>query len=135
MSKLGKIFMDNTSPHACVHVIIAEEGAYLRGLKLVKSSPCNNSSFYKIENEEITKLKENDKLDDCGVVLDGSSCIRNLQIKEIGALTDEAYCRLLNNFVTYQTCMGARDPSYLVVRDEVHDQLIKMMEKGIYGVK
>ena len=130
-SKLGKIVLEKEEPI----VIISEDCDHLRGLKIVKSKDeCRYSydrfSYLKISSEEIVKFKYRGKKLDNPIV-DYHSCISisNLEIREIGALTEEGYCKLLRNYNNHHACLGGTDRDYLSVRNDVHDQLIKMLIK------
>ena len=43
--------------------------------------------------------------------------------------TDKGYFNLLKNYVGNQASMGGKDSSYLLIRNDVHNQLVKMMQK------
>lgn len=127
MSNLGKIVLVGKEKNP--HIIISEE-RLLRGLGLIKSY--DEKTCFKLVQGDIKKIDyRGKKLDDCSAYLGKCYNIHNLQIKEIGLLNEKTYYRLLRSFVSYQASQGADDWSYLLVRTEVHNQLIKAMDRGI----
>lgn len=136
-TKLGKIVLEKNKPNPIV--IIAKEGR-LRGLKLIKDhSLCSYddiTSHYVLSNDDIIKSSDykgkklENNIVDCGI----ARTIYNLEIREIGFLTDDAYYKLIKEYNNYQVSLGGRNSSYLMVRDEVHKQLIKNISKNTMGV-
>jgi len=125
MSKLGRIVLDSNYKNP--RLIIAEENDNLRAIELVKDSNSDKRSF-KISKDAITKLSyRGKKLDDCSANLTSSISVSNLKLREIGVLSEECYFTVLQKFVNHHVYMGANDPTYLSVREEVHNQLIKRM--------
>lgn len=131
MSRLGKIILEENKKNP--RVIISEEGKFLGAIELVNAT--EGSSYLKIPQKDILKLNYfGKKLNDCSASLSRSVNIYNLNIREIGVLSELGYCKLLRQFSSYQASFGGNDSSYLLVRNEVHKQLVKMMDRGIYGV-
>lgn len=128
MSNLGKIVLVGKEKNP--RIIIAEN-RFLHGLELIKSY--DENICFKLVQDDITKINyRGRKLDDCSVYLGKCYNSYNLQIREIGMLKEKTYYRLLRKFVNYQSSQGADDASYLLVRNEVHNQLIKAMDRGIH---
>lgn len=132
-SKLGKIVLEKENGNPVV--IISERTTHLKGLKIVKfENECRYSndkcSYLKISSEELVKIKyHGKKLDNPIVDYHGCVYISNLKIREIGVLTEDGYCKLLRGYNNHHACLGGVDRDYLSVRDDVHDQLIKMLIK------
>lgn len=128
MSNLGKIVLVGKEKNP--RIIIAEN-RLLHGLELIKSY--DENICFKLVQDDITKINyRGRKLDDCSVYLGKCYNNYNLTIREIGMLKEKTYYRLLRKFVNYQSSQGADDSSYLLVRNEVHNQLIKAMDRGIH---
>ena len=128
MSKLGKILIDYN--YANPRIIIAEKKDCLFAVELSKNPVSNSTKTFKILDGDIIKLNySGEKLDDCSAMLDHVRLVKNLQLREIGYLTDKCYCNLLRKFVWEQSAMGANKADYLCVRDEVQDQLIKLLTR------
>lgn len=128
MSKLGKILMDYN--YGNPRIIIAEKKDCLFAVELAKNPIDNSTKVFKLVDDDIIKLNYNGKkLDDCSVILNHVRVVKNLQLREVGYLTDKCYCKLLRKFVWEQSALGTNKEDYLCVRDEVHDQLIKMINK------
>ncbi len=136
MSYLGKIIIEKNNDNPIV--VISNENKHLWGLELIKASSSIEQPFSKLELpitdfiniENYGKRKVNNHVVDCS----SAHTIFNLNIREIGELSANGYCKVLRRYTSYQALMGASSSSYLLVRDEVNKQLIKMMEKGIYGL-
>lgn len=136
-SKLGKIVLydDRRNPF----VVISESDTFLRGLEIVqKDEECvsrDTFTHFKLSSDDFTKIKyRGKKLDNPIVDCCAHKIVRNIELREIGMLNETGYCRLLRRYTYHQAAMGANDPSYLAVRTDVHNQLVKMMNKGIYGI-
>lgn len=124
MSKLGKIVLENNS--GIPKVIIAEGGRFPSGIELVQE--CSNTYSIKIPNSDIEKINyRGKKLDNCKANLN-NVMIYNLKLREIGALTEDGYCRLLRQYINYQASLGGTGSSYKMIRTEVQEQLIKMIK-------
>lgn len=129
MSSLGRIILQPECK--APRIIIAEQGKYLRGLEVVDYF--REDTCFKLSTDDITKVNYRGKrLDNCSISLEKSFGINRLNIREIGLLSEDSYYKLLKCFVNYQTVKGANSSSYLLVREEVHQQLIKRM--NIHGV-
>lgn len=126
---LGKIVLEKNQTNP--RVIIAVEGFYMAGLELVKESDNTVVDKHKIKDEDFVKFEDykGKKLVDVSANCDGPVSIVNLNIREIGRFTEKGYYNLLRVYVNCQAAMGGRNPSYLGVRDEVHGQMIKMINK------
>ena len=127
-SKLGKVVLENNRNYPML--VIAEKGHYLKGLKLVRdASLCNSDEKFSqvtLTEEEITKIAyRGKKLNNVIVDCHHCSSITNLNFREIGKLTEDAYYKVLRRYISYQAYLGATNPSYLGVRTEVQEQLIK----------
>jgi hypothetical protein len=126
MSKVGKIVLDNN--YSNPYLVISDSDKSAKGLKLVTMDKENMT--VKLSREDARRLNyRGRKLDGRSVDLTKVMTIYNLNIREIGVLSEKAYCKLLRQFVSYHASRGATDSSYLQVRDDVHNQLIKMMNK------
>ena len=124
MSRLGKIVLENNS--GIPKVIITEGGRFPSGIELVQE--CPDRSSIKISASEIERINyRGKKLGDCKAKLN-NVMIYNLNLREIGALTSECYCRLLRQYISYQASLGGTEPNYQMVRTEVQTQLIKLMK-------
>jgi len=135
VSRLGSIVLEKKEGNPIV--IISEENRYLMGLKLVKSeSLCiddDEFSHFKVMDKELVKIGYRGKKLDSPIV-DCGECvsISNLQLREIGKFTEDGYYKLLRRYTSYHASIGAECTSYLMVRNEVHKQLIKSL--NIHGV-
>ena len=126
MSKLGKIVLDDN--YSNPFVIIAEEKTYPRALELVVTDDEYRST--KLTEEEIVKINyRGKKLNGRSVDLKRVHCIYNLNIREIGVLQEEAFCRVLRHFNNYQVAQGADSYGFRDVKEEVQTQLIKRLSK------
>lgn len=131
-SKLGKIVLcDNKSNPV---VIISESGKFLRGLEIVqKDEDCASKDTFAhliLSSEEFDKLKYRGKrLDNPIVDFCKHRVVRNLEVREIANIKEDTYYKILRKYVYHYASMGATDLDYLLVRNDVHNQLIKMMNK------
>ena len=125
MSRLGKIILDNN--YANPRIIIADVSELPRAIELVKD--INSTRYLKIDEKDIINLGyKGKKMIGRSADLSRIVTISNLNLREIGSLTEDAYFKILRGFVNYQTVMGANSSAYLSVRDEVQKQLIKRMK-------
>lgn len=134
-SKLGKIVINKNGNPV---IIISDSGKNLKGLTLVKSSSeCSHEdkySHYQIPREDIIKIQYRGKKLEENNIVDCGDCvfIFNLNVREIGALTEEGYYKLLRRYNNYQAYCGATNSSYLMVRSDVQKQLMKKMQNDLY---
>lgn len=129
---LGKIVLvkDNENPV----VIISQTSEELKGLKIVKST--NECSFnggcgcFEIPSKYLEKLKYRGKKLDNPIVDHHRLCsISNLEIRQIGVLTEEGYCKLLMSYNNHYSSLGGDDLIYSTVKDDVQNQLLKLLIK------
>jgi len=126
MSKIGKVVL--VPNYSNPYVIIANGAKFPKALALVRTTD-NLKRTLKLSEGDIEKIDyQGRKLENRSVELNQITSIYNLKIREIGVLTEDACFKLLRNFVTEQASQGATSSSYLEVRDEVHDYLIKRMK-------
>ena len=122
MSKLGKIVLDGNCSNP--FVIIAEEKNYPRALELVVTDDEYRSM--KLTEDEITKIGyRGKKLNGRSVDLKSVHCIYNLKTREIGVLSEDAFCKLLRQFNNYQVAQGANYRGFLDVKQEIQNEIIK----------
>ena len=132
-SKLGKIVINGKNGNPVIIISVSSES--LRGLRLVKSGDeCSRDdkySHYEIPYEDIIKIKYRGKKLDEDNIVDCGNCtfIYNLNVREIGTLTEEGYYKLLRRYNNYQAYDGANDETYLMVRSDVQNQLMKKLQK------
>ena len=131
-SKLGKIVLcDNKSNPV---VIISENDKVLKGLEIVqKHHDCvssNANASFKLSNNDFVKIKYKGRRLNSSIIDFGNNrIIKNLDVREIAYIKEDTYYKLLRKYVSYYAFMGATAPCYLSVRDDVHNQLIKLMNK------
>lgn len=127
MSRIGKIVLANNIKDPLV--IISENPYNYKGITLTKE--VQDGFYYSVKDEDITKFDSyhGKKLENRSAFLDNYVTISKLRIREIGAFTDKGYFNLLKNYVGNQASMGGKDSSYLLIRNDVHNQLVKMMQK------
>ncbi len=132
MSKISKIVLVNNIKEPIV--IISESPYVYKGFKLTKDVSVGD--YYPIPNDEIISFDSyhGKKLEVCNAYLNNYITISNLHVREIGEFTEKGYFNLLKKYVASQVSVGGKEDSYLSVRTEVHDQLIKMMKKNFSGV-
>ena len=140
MSMLGKIVLEGKEKNP--RLIISEKGEYLKGLVLRKrTSECGDVdpySYCKIALKDIEQFQDyHGKKIDQYRVADCCVCqaIYNLDIREIGVLKEETYCRVLRSYYEYQISFSKTPSSYELVKTEVDDQLVKFIQRGIYGTR
>lgn len=131
-SKLGKIVLYNNKSNPVI--VISESDTVLRGLEIVqKDEDCVSSdkfTHFKLSSDDFEKIKyRGQKLNDPIVDCCKHNVIRNLDIRTIANISEDTYYKLLKNYVCHYASSGAADPCYLSVRDDVHNQLIKLMNK------
>lgn len=125
MSRLGKIVLDNN--YVNPRIIIADVNGLPKALELVKNR--DSSRHLNVNGEDIINLGyKGKKLDERSADLSRIISVNNLNLREIGCLTEEAYCKVLRCFVSYQASMGGNSNEYLSVRENVQGQLIKRMK-------
>lgn len=131
-SKLSKIVLCDNKNNPIV--VISENGKFLRGLEIVqKEEQCASSdkfSHLKLSSEELEKIKyRGKKLDNPIIDFSKHRVVRNLEVREIANIKEDTYYKILRKYVNYHTYMGATDLDYLLLRNDVHDQLIKKLNK------
>ncbi len=130
MSNLGKIIIEADQKDPLV--IIAENGNFLRGLRLIKKDDHyqEENSHFSLSSDDINKIENyrGSKLKDRVVDCAKTYSVINLKFKNIGSLSNSAYYRLLTTYNNYQVFNGANDMGYKLVRDEVYNQIFE--EKG-----
>ena len=127
MSKLGKIVLSN---HIKDPIVIINENPYnYKGIILSKEK--TKGTYDIVDGNDIVKDDNyhGKKLENRSAFLDNYVTISKLRIREIGTFTDKGYFNLLKNYVGNQASMGGKDSSYLLIRNDVHNQLVKMMQK------
>lgn len=129
---LGKIILydDRRNPL----VVISETDKVLKGLEIVKKdNDCmvkDMRSHFKLSNEELTKFKyKGKKISNPIVDLCGHRSVKNIQIREIGILSEDSYFRLLKEYAYYHAYTGTKNYCFLSNRYDVHNQLVKRMNK------
>lgn len=126
MSKLGKIILNGNYPNP--FVIIAESKTYPRALELVVAD--DERTSLKLKEDEVTRINyRGKKLEGRSVDLRMVHRIYNLNIREIGVLSECEFCKLLRFFNNYQVSQGADSYSFRDVREEVQMELIKRLTK------
>jgi hypothetical protein len=126
MSKLGKIVLDGNYRNP--FVIITEGNPYPRALELVVTDDERGS--LKLKDDEITRINyRGKKLAGRSVDLRRVHGISNLDIREIGVLQEETFCKVLRFFNNYQVCKGADSYGFKEVRNEVQVYLLKKTSK------
>lgn len=126
MSKLGKIVLDGN--YANPFVIIAESKTYPRALELVATD--DRYSSMKLTEEEVTRINyRGKKLEGRSIDLKKVHCIYNLNLREIGVLSEDAFCKLLRQFNNYQVAQGGNSYSFLDVKTEVQSEILKRFIK------
>ena len=131
MSRVGKIILDTNYPNP--RVIISDEGHLPKTLELVKNTKdLYPNRIMKLNEQDIIRLNyRGKKIIDRSVDLTKVSAVHNLKIREIGVLTEAAYCKLLKTFMAYHVYEGANSISYLSVREDVQKQLIKLLDMNL----
>jgi len=129
---LGKIILydDRRNPL----VVISETDKVLKGLEIVKKdNDCmvkDMRSHFKLSSEELTKFKyKGKKISNPIVDLCGHRSVKNIQIREIGVLNEDSYFRLLKEYAYYHAYIGTKNYCFLSNRYDVHNQLVKRMNK------
>jgi len=126
MSKLGTIVLDGNYRNP--FVIITEGKPYPRALELVVTDDERRS--LKLKDDEITKIKyKGKKLEGRSVDLRRVHSISNLNLREIGVLSEDAFCKVLRFFNNYQVCQGADSYGFKEVRSEVQTYILQKTSK------
>ncbi len=139
MCLVNTIVIENNKDNP--RLIIADERHFLKGIELVKKDNSYNDkligvndklelpSSYFIKNDSYNGKKLDNRLFAFGKTFN----ISEVNIRLIASLSLEGYCKVLRKYISYQAFMGDEDKDYFLVRNTVTNQLIKMMDKGIYG--
>lgn len=127
MSKVRKIVLSN---HIKDPIVIISENPYnYKGILLSKEKA--RGTYCTVDSSDIVKEDNyhGKKLENHNAFIDDYVTIYNLKVREIGSLTESGYFKLLKNYVSNQASMGGTSSSYLLIREDIHNQLIKMMKK------
>ena len=127
MSKARKIVLAN---HIKEPIVIISENPYnYKGIILSKEQ--SKGTYCTVDSSDIVKDDNyrGKKLENRNAFIDDYVTIYNLNVREIGALTESGYFKLLKNYVSKQVSMGGTSSNYLLIREDIHNQLIKMMKK------
>lgn len=127
MSKIGKIVLSN---HIKDPIVIINENPHnYKGIILSKEK--TKGTYDIVDSSDIVKDDNyhGKKLENRNAFIDDYVTVYNLNVREIGALTESGYFKLLKNYVSNQASMGGTSSSYLLIREDIHNQLIKMMKK------
>lgn len=130
MDSLGSIVLEKNSSNPLL--VIATCGVALRTLRLVPDVDKINSKDYntvRLHDEDIIMEKNDGGLQLSNYVFDYENVVtvNSLDTERIASLTEKAYLKTLRSYTSYQASIGAKNPTYLAVRSEVHNQLIEMM--------
>ncbi len=130
MDKLGSIVVEKNSSTPLL--VIAEGNNFYRTIPLVNK---RNNSFFKLTSKDLTNEEDynSNNLDNYSFDYDKIITISSMNVKTLATLTENGYCMVLRRYSSYQAALGATDRGYLSVRNDVHDQLIEMVNKGIRG--
>jgi len=123
MSRVGKIILDNnyTNPR----VVIVDEPNCLRALDLTTNS--DQRTTFQLKEEDVFRLKyRGSQLDGRSVDLTRVSAVYNLNIREIGLMSKDAYYRLIIKFNNYQNTLDGNTWDFLSVKEEIQGQIIEL---------
>ncbi|MBQ7137064.1 MAG: hypothetical protein IJO43_03725 [Bacilli bacterium] len=128
MSRVGTIILDNN--YANPRVIIVDKPNCLRALDLTTDN--DPIRTFQLKEEDVFIIKYRGKqLDGRSVSLASVSGIYNLNIREIGVLSKNAYYMLLRKFNSHQVMQGANSLGFLEVREDVQGQILELGKRLI----